>query len=238
MNYFEYYIMFDNGVVILFFGLGNFVYIFNNFLLGDFYFYFVVNVEISEFVGQYQELINFRRIRFFKVKFSYDYFNVVKNYVYGSREEYIVVVQDMYGKLEDKDNFYMVIFFEINLVEVRFIDYKGFVFKYIDYFLIENEYIIEMLKFVFIFIENCVMDDSYLMDIVRVKIFFFIFKYLQWLSVYYSFIQVDWSVIRKELVIFNGVGGRKFKRIYFMDRRFCYIFFGEFFYFFQREKDK
>lgn len=84
----------------------------------------------------------------------------------------------MYGKLEDKDNFYMVIFFEINLVEVRFIDYKGFVFKYIDYFLIENEYIIEMLKFVFIFIENCVMDDSYLMDIVRVKIFFFILKYL------------------------------------------------------------
>lgn len=238
MNHPEYYIMPDNGAAILPSGPGNPVHIFNNFPPGDPHSYPAANVEIPESVGQYQEPTNPRRTRSSKVKSPHDYFNVVKNYVYGPREEYIVAAQDMYGKPEDKDNFYMAISPEINPAEVRSIDHKGLVSKYIDYLLIENEHITEMSKSVSIPIENCVMDDPYLMDIVRVKIPFPTPKYLQWLSAYYPSIQVDWPAIRKELATFNGVGGRKPKRTYFMDRRPCHILLGESFYFFQREKDK
>lgn len=241
MNHPEYYIMPDNGAAILPSGPGNPAHIFNNFPPGDPHSYPAANVEIPESVGQYQESTNSKyhgRTRSSKVKSPHEYYSIVKNYVYGPREEYIVAAPDMYGKPEDKDNFYMAISPEINPAEVRSIDHKGLISKYIDYLLIENEHITEMSKSVSIPIENCVMDDPYLMDIVRVKIPFPTPKYLQWLSAYYPSIQVDWPAIRKELATFNGLGGRKPKRTYFMDRRPCHILLGESFYFFQREKDK
>ncbi|XP_062597319.1 uncharacterized protein LOC134258757 [Saccostrea cucullata] len=251
MNNPEYYMMPSNhGSAIMSSGSGHSAHIFNSFPHGDQQFPPAANIEIPE-SGQYHESggSNYhRRTRSSKSKSNQNYLDIVKNFVYGPKEDYImtrprddyiVAPHDVFGKPpDDKDTFYMAVSPEVNPAEVRSIDHKGLISKYIDYLLIENEHITEMSKSVSIPIENCVMDDPYLMDIVRVKIPFPTPKYLQWLSSYYPTIQVDWPAIRKELAAYNGVGGRKPKRTYFVDRRPCHILLGESFYYFQREKDK
>ncbi|XP_061198286.1 uncharacterized protein LOC133206350 [Saccostrea echinata] len=248
MNNPEYYVMPSNhGSAI---GPGNSAHIFNSFPHSDHQFPPAANIEIPE-SGQYHESgsANYhRRTRSSKAKPNQNYLDIVKNFVYSPKEEYImtrprdeyiVAPHDVFGKPpDDKDTFYMAISPEVNPTEVQSIDHKGLISKYIDYLLIENEHITEMSKSVSIPIENCVMDDPYLMDIVRVKIPFPTPKYLQWLSSYYPTIQVDWPAIKKELAAYNGDGGRKPKRTYFLDRRPSHILLGESFYFFQREKDK
>lgn len=236
----EYYMMPDNhGSAILPSGPGSAPHIFNSFPPGDPHFSAAANIDIHE-SDQYHasaDVKYHRRARLSKGKSAQDYMEIVKHFVYNPRDDYIITPHDLYDKPDDKDTFYMAISPEVNPAEVRSIDHKGLVAKYIDYLLIENEHITEMSKSVSIPIENCVMDDPYLMDIVRVKIPFPTPKYLQWLSSYYPTIQVDWPAIRKELAGYNGVGGRK-QRTYFVDRRPCHILLGESFYFFQREKDK
>ena len=242
MNHPEFYIMPNDGTAMLPAGPVHSAHMFNNFPPDDPHAFPATNVEISE-TEQYQESAvpkYHRRSQSSKAAkpTNNNYLNVVKNYVFSPRDEYIVASQGLYGKPEEKDNFYIAISPEINPSDVRSIDHKGLISKYIDYLLVENEHITEMSKSVSIPIENCVMDDPYLMDIVRVKIPFPTPKYLQWLTAYYPTIQVDWPAIRKELAAFNGTGGKKPKRTYFVDRRPCHILLGESFYFFQREKDK
>ena len=127
----------------------------------------------------------------------------------------------------------------IDPTQVRSISHRGLVQKYIDYLIMENEYITEISKAVSLPMENCVMDDPYLMDVIRIKIPFPTPKYMQFLKDFYPSIQVDWRALNHQLEQYRSVGdGAERFHSYYLDNRAVPVLLGEAFYFFQRESDR
>ncbi|XP_071147561.1 uncharacterized protein [Mytilus edulis] len=128
---------------------------------------------------------------------------------------------------------------DVDPTHVRSISHRGLIRKYIDYLLMENEYITEISKAVSLPMDNCVMDDPYLMDVIRVKIPFPTPKYMQFLKDFYPAIQVDWKALNHQLDKYRsgGDGAEKFHS-YYLDNRAVPVLLGEAFYFFQREGDR
>ena len=128
---------------------------------------------------------------------------------------------------------------DIDPTQVRSISHRGLVRKYIDYLVMENEYITEISKAVSLPMENCVMDDPYLMDVIRIKIPFPTPKYMQFLKDFYPSIQVDWRALNHQLEQYRSVGdGAERFHSYYLDNRAVPVLLGEAFYFFQRESDR
>ncbi|CAC5411119.1 unnamed protein product [Mytilus coruscus] len=127
---------------------------------------------------------------------------------------------------------------DVDPTHVRLISHIGLIRKYIDYLLMENDYITEISKAVSLPMDNCVMEDPYIMYVIRVKIPFPTPKYMQlFLKDFYP--PIDWKALNHQLDKYRsgGDGAEKFHS-YYLDNCAVPVLLGEAFYFFQREGDR